>query len=73
MSHHFLLEISYYYSLSFYAPFHHLQTSTVNTSLRRRCTVMEMCEEMLCEMLEAFDHPLKNIDELSKLFGENVG
>ena len=35
--------------------------------------MIEMLDEMLGEMLDAFDHPLENIDELSKLFGENVG
>ena len=35
--------------------------------------MMEMSDEMLGELLDAFDHPLKIIDELSKLFGENVG
>ena len=41
----------------------------VNLSLRRRCTI----KEMLDEMLDAFDRPLINIGKLVFFLGGNVG
>ena len=35
--------------------------------------MMGMLDEMLGEMLDAFDHPLKNFDELFNFLGVNVG